>query len=427
MKPFTVMTEEETLDAILAGRSITRVGDGEFKMALGHSLKQQEHSKDLQERLLHILTCMDPSYLVAIPRIVAGSPKEEYWARFMPVVEDLIRTNYTYGSALITRPDNCPWIDNNAYYTKVEQIWRGKHIAYIWGGTRKSFMPTMFGTAKRVDSIESLPRHAWGDRGRFLKVLRKLDPKPEVVLIALGPTATAVIPDIVKMGMQAIDIGHLGGYMRRFFAGTSELPKTKDFVWPAGAEAYGGRYIYRTRDLEYAINKCTKRRAVIQAGGHVGIWPKHLAKYFGEVHTFEPDFDNFTCMTQNLEGEGVHMYMAALGDSHDPIKMTYHPNNIGGHHVSGAGNIPQMMIDDLQLAEVDLIVLDIEGSELAAIRGAENTIKRTKPVLHLEMRGHIEKYKRGTTAELHDLLVSWGYEKSAEVNNDTVYVPAKSV
>lgn len=424
MSKVKVMTEHETLAAVLSGRSITRFGDGEFKLALNKGpLKQQNNDPSLVARLNEILKC-EGDYLVAIPRLNKKNPKNAFWLKLLPQYEPLLKPDYVYGSSLITRPDNCPWIDNDEFYDQVPKIWQGKRTVLVWGGSRKSFVPAMIRGASELHVIQSQPQQAWADRDNIMRKLRRIKTKPEVVLLCLGPAATALVPDIVELGIQAVDIGHLGAWMRYKLSPKDEYQKVTDFVWPPGAEAYGNRYIYRTRDLEYSINACTKRRTAIQAGGHVGVWPRHLSKFFGKVITFEPDPANFTALEHNCRDVAhIEAHLAALGDSHTPVNLVFHPNNIGGHHVNNApGTTPQMLIDDLNLTDCDLIVLDIEGSELAAINGALATIQRTWPVLHLEMRGHIEKYNRGSTKTLEKTLEQLGYRLVKEPNNDRVYV-----
>ena len=421
-----VMTEDETLDQLLAGRSIARFGDGEFKLALGRGrgLKQQINSRELKARLLEILECKG-DYLVAIPRLTKENPKDQFWRDLFPRVEHLFQEGYTYGSSLISRPDNAPWINNADYYNKVERLWTGKHTVFVWGGSRKSFTPSQFRNTKSFEAIQSLPEQAWQDVPNILAKIDALPQKPDVVVLALGPTATAIIPDIVARGIQGIDIGHLGGWMRTHLKEIRVLEKVDDFVWPSKeSKAYGDRYIYRTRDLDHAISKCTKRRSVIQAGGHVGIWPKFLGRFFSQVYTFEPNIDNFLALNRNCPEAHIFRMQAALGEERKPVDLTLHPQNIGGHHVNGGeGWIPQFRIDDLGLKDCDLIVLDVEGSELAALRGAVATLDRSSPVLHIENRGHVEKYKRGTVQELQDFLREMGYVLDKQVNHDAVYVP----
>lgn len=48
---------------------------------------------------------------------------------------------------------------------------------------------------------------------------------------------------------------------------------------------------------------------------------------------------------------------------------------------AGTFSIDTIRIDDLELSDVTFLKMDIEGSELAALRGAQNTIKRCKPNL----------------------------------------------
>ena len=72
------------------------------------------------------------------------------------------------------------------------------------------------------------------------------------------------------------------------------------FFWPEGAEVYGKRYLVHAADLDVAISLCPQHRSVVQAGGHVGVWPKYLSVQFQQVYTFEPDYMNFQCLNKNV-------------------------------------------------------------------------------------------------------------------------------
>ncbi len=73
----------------------------------------------------------------------------------------------------------------------------------------------------------------------------------------------------------------------------------------------------------------------------------------------------------------------------------------------GAGDIPTIRIDDLELPDLAFFKLDIEGYEARALRGAEQTLLRFKPLVMFE-----DKPKKsahfGDPRESHEFLESLG-------------------
>lgn len=204
-----------------------------------------------------------------------------------------------------------------------------------------------------------------------------------------------------------------------------KLQQAHGFVWPEQALSYCKRYVQSASDLDKSIKHTRHKRVALQAGGHCGTWPKYLAARFEHVYTFEPYYENFAALVQNVPEPNVYKFQAALGDVAEPVYLVPHPGNIGGNHVSAKHKgiiVPQLAIDDMGLTECDLLVLDIEGSELMALLGARRTLRELKPVLHLELKGRIEKYDRGSTQHLKDLLGGYGYEQVDEVAHDTIFV-----
>jgi hypothetical protein len=65
-------------------------------------------------------------------------------------------------------------------------------------------------------------------------------------------------------------------------------------------------------------------------------------------------------------------------------------------------------LDDQNIEYVDFIKLDCEGYELFAIKGGEETIKRCRPVMVVEQKGHGMKYFGFRKEEGVELLQSWG-------------------
>ena len=78
-----------------------------------------------------------------------------------------------------------------------------------------------------------------------------------------------------------------------------------------------------------------------------------------------------------------------------------------------------MTIDDLKLNCCDLIVLDVEGSELDALKGAKSTIERFHPVVMLEQKS-LPHMNGAATAASDYLCKTFGYFVAGSVHRDII-------
>lgn len=150
------------------------------------------------------------------------------------------------------------------------------------------------------------------------------------------------------------------------------------------------------------------RDVVVQAGGRLGLWPLYLAEFFDHVHTFEPDPVNFVCMKRNIaehwtpaHGQ-IHAYNMALGGQNEHGWLVDSPESDGMHYlrkdaepgVSGSPCEVTTIDSSLMLPACDALFLDVEGFELAVLRGAIDTIVRFKPLIVVEENALIARYGR---------------------------------
>ena len=186
------------------------------------------------------------------------------------------------------------------------------------------------------------------------------------------------------------------------------------------------------RDLETVrkvLDMVPRRRAVVQAGGNLGVFAGFLANKFDHVYTFEPDPDLFHALVANVPARNVIKLQAALGLERRPVAMkcsrrddSGRPVHSGLTHVDGPGHLPTMRIDDLGLSACDLIYLDVEGWEFFALQGAYKTIRSCKPVIAVEVNRNITH--AGHTAEqLRKLICSHGYEPAFTMHSDEIFRP----
>jgi hypothetical protein len=205
-----VLSEEETLDEVLAGRSIARYGDGEFKLCQGASIKSQQFEPKLGRRLRAILLERSKAdCIVAIPNL--NVPTKPFWDGFKtPKTTALFDMKRVYGSAFISRPDSAPWIHQPRYWRKVESLWKGQEVTLV-RGSGKSLTAGVLASAKAVNEIMCARQHAWAEREELLEKIGR----PRRVLLCCGPTATVLAADLAERGVHAIDLGHIGMWFKR--------------------------------------------------------------------------------------------------------------------------------------------------------------------------------------------------------------------
>lgn len=171
------------------------------------------------------------------------------------------------------------------------------------------------------------------------------------------------------------------------------------FWWPADDD-WCWRVIHQELpDLDAAVAYAKGRRLAVQAGGNVGVWAAHLARLFDTVDTVEPVAANYECLVRNVPANVRHG-LAAFGSQQSFISMELVDGNAGAHHAKSGGDIRVITIDSLDLEACDLICLDVEGFEPQALLGAEQTIRKFRPVIQIEEKGHSDLYfgiQRGTS------------------------------
>lgn len=163
------------------------------------------------------------------------------------------------------------------------------------------------------------------------------------------------------------------------------------------------------------------RGVCIQAGGHVGAYPKEYARHFDKVYTFEPNAESFYCLAQNVIEPNVikfQAFLAGMAGVHGSLDHTQgEADNFGAWHIKPGGDAISMTIDQLHL-KPDLIQLDVEGYELYALKGAAFTIAAHKPTVIIECKS----FSHNKEPELaHDWLIERGYRQVGAVNHDRIY------
>ncbi|MEH3144530.1 MAG: FkbM family methyltransferase [Methylobacterium frigidaeris] len=197
---------------------------------------------------------------------------------------------------------------------------------------------------------------------------------------------------------------------------------------------------YQRPQREYAMKFVKVWDTALDLGANVGIFSRHFAAHFRQVIAVDPLQDNIECLQKNVPGN-VKIVKTAVGDRSGSFKIYKPRKSLGGAFVADHENVEvppgleakindatieaveMCTVDSMDLENVGLIKLDIQGSELIALKGATQTLSRCNPVILIE-----EKPlggPGGSMAHVHesrDFLLACGYKMEKLVGADRVYV-----
>lgn len=249
-----------TIDEIVKGKlSISRYGDGEFKLADGIDISFQKANISLQNKLKEILKVKNNGFLVCIPDIfndlsIYTEEPKSYWglhvAKYRSKWYKLLNKESEYGNSFISR---CYYQYNDKSHCKdtfkaLKKIWNNREVVLIEGRkSRLGIGNDLFNNVASIERILVPEINAYDKYDDILKEAKKID-KKKLILLAAGPTATVLAYDLYKLGYQSIDIGHIDIEYEWFLRGATKKIKIENkFVCEAGF----GEGVGELNDKEY--------------------------------------------------------------------------------------------------------------------------------------------------------------------------------
>jgi FkbM family methyltransferase len=168
---------------------------------------------------------------------------------------------------------------------------------------------------------------------------------------------------------------------------------------------------YDLDHLRGALSYLEKFRTAVDGGAHRGIWTRELARNFDLVIAFEPREE----LALKIPAGFVHY--VALGEAEGTCDMEDGIKNTGQGHVVPGGSVTMMPLDRFRVVNLDFLKLDLEGYELPALRGAEQTINNQRPAILVEQNGLCQRYgyrerdlNAWMAAHNYRIVTSWGVD-----------------
>ncbi len=179
---------------------------------------------------------------------------------------------------------------------------------------------------------------------------------------------------------------------------------------------------YQKDQLVKALKRCKSFRNSIDIGAHYGLMSYHMSESFENVYSFEIEPSVRRCLEINMDKFGcdnVKVYPCGVGESNKLVGINFAPKGktFGTHINNDALPMTEIKsIDSFGFKDIDFIKIDAEGYEPYIIDGAIDTIKKYKPVILYERKGHEKRYGRGRHSVLKKLS-KLGYKDLIDVGN----------
>ena len=172
--------------------------------------------------------------------------------------------------------------------------------------------------------------------------------------------------------------------------GIAVLEHNKDMLLSRWVEDQG-RLCVEQSVFEHYLPLIKEGDVVVDGGAALG---DHTCAYLqkvgttGTVHAFEPNPDMFECLQYNCPTALLHN--CGLSDRLSEMYLDANALNAGASflkNVQGKNErvVTTIALDSLVLPRLDFLKMDIEGMELFALRGAQETILRCKPIIVMEI------------------------------------------
>jgi FkbM family methyltransferase len=181
---------------------------------------------------------------------------------------------------------------------------------------------------------------------------------------------------------------------------------------------------------------------MVDIGAHIGYYTL-LAKIKvgekGQVFAFEPDPKFFYALTQSLKLNkitiGVHLYQMAIADRNGFSSFFAHPSGSGSNLYASFPGSRSITVETITLdtffekvgwSKVDLIKIDVEGAELAVLRGMEELNRRNKS-LRLIVEFAAKRRSGVQPEEFFNTLQRLGFTRVLAIEKPSLHKPEEII
>ncbi|HVK54620.1 MAG TPA: FkbM family methyltransferase [Burkholderiales bacterium] len=174
-------------------------------------------------------------------------------------------------------------------------------------------------------------------------------------------------------------------------------------------------------EIRIARHLCDPHRVALDIGASMGDFSEALADRAKGCVAFEANPNTSAMLAKRLRKSNLQVHACALSDREAEVKLlfpvvnhvdflslaTVEPdNNMSGHETKSI-TVPCRTLDSFDLPPVGFIKIDVEGHEIAVLKGARSLIERDQPNFLIEVE---ERHKPGAVKAVSSFFMQLGYQ-----------------
>ena len=171
--------------------------------------------------------------------------------------------------------------------------------------------------------------------------------------------------------------------------------------------------------IEYLKNNQLIKGSVLDIGANIGNHSLFFSKYYEHIYSFEPNPRTFQLLKMNASlVNNIECINTGLSDSEKTATLSTDPSNYGASSLGKRFNntrafqqeVKLRTLDsfaDIYLHKIGLIKIDVEGHELAVLKGGDQFISKNRPTILFEQ--HLSEFKEGKSPTI-EYLKRMGYK-----------------
>ena len=184
--------------------------------------------------------------------------------------------------------------------------------------------------------------------------------------------------------------------------------------------------IYQPEETKLIKKIVKKKHTVLDIGANIGYFTLIMANQAKQVHAFEPELRNFEILKKNVQLNrlsNVKLYNLAVTETTGMTKLHLADIGRGMHRIypsywckGGVTDVGTVRIDDI-IGDANFVKMDIEGSELGALKGMIKLLKKGDITLIMEFHPpSIEEYG-AKPRDIYDFMTNLGYDIKASLRD----------